>query len=213
MTSTPLAVRQAERFPVAVARAEQKMALQLQDGGHLALLRASTKASNAVQRVHWLQRAASAWTQPLAPVAACRKGCNHCCRMPVTISHIEAELITRATGRKRAVPGVSVKLQDLQDTDDLASAKASLQTAKIGTPCPFLVDEVCSIYSARPLACRLLLSLDDDDLLCQHADDGPASVPYVDVRKFQAVALAAQPSAELADIREFFPVAQTVEAL
>ena len=57
----------------------------------------------------------------------------------------------------------------------------------------------------RPIACRTLINLDDDDLLCRHTKDGPpAAVPYANARIIKALALAAQASREFADIREFF---------
>ena len=79
---------------------------------------------------------------------------------------------------------------------------------QFGEACPFLVDGSCSIYAHRPMACRTHLNLDDDDLLCRLVPGIKVPVPYADATQLKAFYLAAQPNAELADIREFFPVAE-----
>jgi Fe-S-cluster containining protein len=124
----------------------------------------------------------------------------------VTISSIEAALVGRAAGRVPQRPERSVQLANLNSEADVADAQAWLQATRMGLPCPFLQDNRCSVYEHRPLACRTLINLDDDDLLCRHAEDGPpASVPYADARMFRALALAAQADSRFADIRDFFP--------
>ena len=55
------------------------------------------------------------------------------------------------------------------------------------------------------MACRTLINLDDDDLLCQHSEGGQAKVPYADATKLKAFALMAQADTLYADIRDFFP--------
>ena len=70
-------------------------------------------------------------------------------------------------------------------------------------PSPFLWAGRCSGYERRPMACRTLIKLDDDDLLCRHAQGVAAEVPHADATKLKAFALMAQPGTEYADIREF----------
>ncbi|WP_454909727.1 YkgJ family cysteine cluster protein [Variovorax gossypii] len=201
-----LAARQLLRVPVAAGLAERKLLRVDPDGTAKPLLSASVRARTATQRVVWLQRAASAWARPIEEVSACRGGCAHCCHVPVTISGIEADLLGRAAGRAPQRPERPVQLVTLGSEEDVAAAQARLQATGTGSPCPFLRDDRCSVYEHRPVACRTLINLDDDDLLCRHAEDGPpASVPYADARMFRALALAAQAGSEFADIRDFFP--------
>ena len=201
-----LAVRQAARLPLAARRADEKMRTLQSNTEAEALVRASHRASTVAKRIVWLHKAATAWGRPVEAVAACRKGCAHCCHIPVTISGKEAQLISRAIGRAAVnEPRNAVPVQDLVDVDTVTSASARLQQWGTGTACPFLVDDACSIYDVRPLACRVLFNLDDDDLLCQHGAEPPADVPYADSRMLRALALAAQPAETLADIRDFFP--------
>lgn len=205
LSSGSLAARQRERLPLATQRAEHKLRSIQQDDTARDLLRASTRARTAMQRVVWLQRAASAWAGPLEKVGACRSGCAHCCHIPVTISRIEAERLGKAVGCAPARPANWVLLDALDREEQVLAAQAQLQADAARSPCPFLENDRCSVYEHRPIACRTLVNLDDDDLLCRHADDAPpASVPYADARMIKALALAAQAGSEFADIRAFF---------
>jgi len=198
---------QAARLPLAIQRAREKASNLKPDSAADLLVRASQRAPTVVQRVLWLHKAAIAWSKPIAAVAACRKGCAHCCHIPVTISSREAKLISAATHRKLQEPARSVRLRDFEEADSTAAASTTLQHWGTSTACPFLVDDACGIYASRPLSCRVLFNLDDDDLLCQHGAHEPAVVPYADSRMIRALALAAQPSEQFADIRDFFPPA------
>lgn len=73
---------------------------------------------------------------------ACRKGCSNCCKThkdipvyPLELSGIYWFTIERLEGHNRQI----LKKQ-------LRSHKKSF--------CPFLIDESCSIYQIRPIACR-----------------------------------------------------------
>ncbi|RCW66265.1 YkgJ family cysteine cluster protein [Pseudorhodoferax soli] len=197
-----------ERLPIAVERAHRKARTVQPNRDAEQLVRAAQKASTASQRVLWLQRAASAWAKPIEKVAACRKGCAHCCHISVTISAVEAAAIGRHVGVKPAQPDKAVHLQCL--LQDMQQAISEVQTISARTepsPCPFLVDDACSIYEARPMACRLLLNLDDDELLCKLITGQAVPVPYANSDQLKTLYLMAQVASPLADIREFFPTA------
>jgi Fe-S-cluster containining protein len=67
----------------------------------------------------------------------------------------EALLLAEVSGREM----VSQPWRRLQEVDiDLDST--------IGMPCPFLVDDSCSVYEHRPLFCRLRHSLSEDPDEC-----------------------------------------------
>lgn len=93
--------------------------------------------------------------ETLAPVVACRKGCDKCCSMTTMLYEHEARAISSATGRvMQKLPAVNY---------DAALIRARKH---YGRPCPFLKDGECSIYAVRPLVCRLHHSLNDDSSAC-----------------------------------------------
>lgn len=205
IATSELAQEQRARLPLALQRAQDKLAHLVGGAGPTPLLRASQKAKTAAQRVIWLQRAASAWAQPMEAVSACRTGCSHCCHIPVTISRVEAQLLSRASGKPVSPPTRSLRLTDHPaPLESLATMERRLYDGPL-TPCPFLRDGRCSVYASRPMACRTLLNLDDDDLLCRHVPGEQATVPYADATKLKAFALMAQAGTQYSDIRDFFP--------
>lgn len=136
----------------------------------------------------------------VAPVAACRRGCAHCCHMPTMIYAHEAERLAAASGRKMARPPLKPFHVALDE---------SYQYYR--QPCPFLRENLCSAYEARPLICRLHHSLNDD------TDDCRVDVPQ-DQRKpiasynvdsvevpFHLFIAEASPSEVVATIHDFFP--------
>ena len=64
------------------------------------LLDQAAKSGNATKRVMWLRKAADYVTDSAAPLAACRKGCSHCCHIAVMISRAEAQVIAKETGAR-----------------------------------------------------------------------------------------------------------------
>lgn len=79
----------------------------------------------------------------------CRKGCAHCCKLPVGMTIMEASYIESKTGRKY---------------NRLAKEQLEILPNKHNTTvCPFLDKETatCSIYEYRPLACRMFATVDD----------------------------------------------------
>lgn len=88
--------------------------------------------------------------------------------------------------------------------ESLVAREQQLQDGPLA-PCLFLQAGRCLVYELRPMTCRTLLNLDDDDHLCRHADGESAQVPYADATKLEVFALMAQAGKQYADIREFFP--------
>lgn len=71
----------------------------------------------------------------------CQKGCAFCCKIPVTITKLEAEYIEKNTNHK---------IKDIKNIN-------------VNDYCPFLEQTkgVCSIYEYRPIACRTFFALDN----------------------------------------------------
>lgn len=95
----------------------------------------------------------------------CRKGCSWCCRQSVMVlpqeafylsnfvhSHVSEELQSETTKRSES----KNQITSVQTANDFLHGK---------TPCPFLIDNVCSVYKARPMGCRLFLSSSEQSCL------------------------------------------------
>ncbi|MGC9044940.1 MAG: YkgJ family cysteine cluster protein [Thermodesulfovibrio sp.] len=74
---------------------------------------------------------------------ACRRGCSSCCKTHRDIPVYPIEIV-----------GIYWYVIEKVKEPLRAKIKASLISHNRGDFCPFLIDEVCSIYPVRPLACR-----------------------------------------------------------
>lgn len=161
------------------------------------LLNRARAAGGKSKRVFWLRQAANVATQSLAEHAACRSGCSHCCNIAVGLSKTEAQQIADEIGRPlNKGAGRVVGSAEWQ-------SRAEVDMKFYGVPCTFLVDGKCSIYEFRPLACRLQLNMDFDDLLCKLVGDEAVEVPYADFSVHHVVA-ASSLDAVHDDIRNWF---------
>lgn len=79
--------------------------------------------------------------------SVCQQGCAHCCKIPVSVTAVEAILIGEYTGKKAKE---IIEIEPALDKYDY---------------CPFLNRSTasCSIYKVRPLHCRNFHSLDHYD--------------------------------------------------
>ncbi len=73
---------------------------------------------------------------------ACHKGCHACCLKPdVPVSELE-------------VRGISFYVSEVMNFEDQKKLVPRLRNHKEKLECPFLINQICSIYPVRPLACR-----------------------------------------------------------
>jgi Fe-S-cluster containining protein len=97
------------------------------------------------------------------PTFACQEGCHHCCNLSPAVSTVEWQVIlAHLPTLPKAVRDIIILQADTLRTMTWIFDKARQQTLT-GTderpiaafaPCPFLVDQSCSIYAVRPLKCR-----------------------------------------------------------
>jgi Fe-S-cluster containining protein len=107
---------------------------------------------------------------------SCQAGCGACCRQLVPISIFEAEALTTwirtipepqqqelarrfdQTLRTLASAGILERLVasggEFWDPENDAHKRLAIDYLYKRVPCPFLVDEACSIHPIRPLICR-----------------------------------------------------------
>jgi Fe-S-cluster containining protein len=149
------------------------------------------REANPKQKIIWLWRL----TQPLkaatAGIAACKEGCSHCCYTPVPMHYTEAQVIAEHAKQEMTVPDSYVMEPNMK---------------YVGTPCPFLKNDKCSIYSSRPFACRVHYNMDRDESRCVLGNK-PKTVPYFNRRPYDMAYVSAIGLDDLryADIRDFFP--------
>lgn len=114
------------------------------------------------ETVHRAADAAWAAARAEAPAAACAAGCDWCCRHKVAVSFPEAVLVAEHV---RALPDAKAKplIARLVEADEAGRGLSVEQRRRQAWPCPFLdAAGGCSIYPARPLACRSVHSRDRD---------------------------------------------------
>jgi Fe-S-cluster containining protein len=134
---------------------------------------------------------------------SCRMGCAACCRMLVPLSAPEAfalrayveqlptdrqtHLLSRLSDRKDSLKraGLWDRLNDVAEAnrpvpdEELDPINQSYYALRI--PCPYLEDEMCSIYESRPSACRELLVTSPAEL-CQDLEQNPVTPLPVSMR-------------------------------
>jgi Fe-S-cluster containining protein len=134
---------------------------------------------------------------------SCRMGCAACCRMLVPLSPPEAfsllEYVEQLpSDRRTAVErkletskaelsshGLLGRLQAVADAEtpipDEELEPVNRSYYALRHPCPFLEHEMCSIYEARPAACRELL-VTSPPQLCDNLVENPVTPLPVSVR-------------------------------
>lgn len=133
----------------------------------------------------------------LSEFTPCKKGCSHCCHIPVMVSSFEAERIARATK----------KVMNKDAGESLTTAIGRPLATFTRVPCPFLKDSECSIYSIRPMHCRLHNSLAQTSELCNVYEYPDAHIPsYYSTGFWDLFAKVMRvDKIEFADLREWFP--------
>ena len=108
----------------------------------------------------------------------CKKGCSYCCYQFVPVISFEINYIKDAV--RKLKPSVKQKVKEqylrsmqhfIDNTPDVPVVDYKYVNGVYGQlvgkdwiPCPFLVDNECSIYEVRPLTCHLHFQLDDPKL-------------------------------------------------
>ena len=110
----------------------------------------------------------------------CREGCGHCCRQKVTLSRAEAEAAVDWIKANWDADRIAAFGEALKawlawyrgEYPKLLAAGVPHDKAvyEHGPLCPALVDNRCSIYPARPIACRAVYVTSPADACRQSSD-------------------------------------------
>jgi Fe-S-cluster containining protein len=88
---------------------------------------------------------------------ACAKGCAFCCHVTVSATAPEIFLVAH-TLRQQYKDNFETILNRVRAADQRTRGMTSMERAKQKIPCALLDGNVCSIYAARPGACRGFVS-------------------------------------------------------
>lgn len=121
----------------------------------------------------------------VAPSTPCRKGCSSCCHIAVTISEIEVQYIEAHTKYKR--------LKQTQPAEEFH-----------GQACPFLKNNSCSIYPARPFVCRRHHSLAPSPEWCAPEKSYAGEFPQLKSSELEKAFDSLRVSSPVWDIRQVF---------
>ena len=117
------------------------------------------------------------------PGAACARGCFYCCHVIVHLGLAElAELVGFI--RQNFTEDQVAELRDRARATAATTHGTDALSYPIKTPCTLLRDGACSVYPARPHACRTEHSLSVEP--CRKAYEAPQGVDvYEDTRNFE----------------------------
>jgi hypothetical protein len=156
-----------------------------------ALLFEAKRSENVDPVVAFLHETISATLRRFSDVpVACRKGCSHCCHIWVSVSAPEILHIAKTVAQcgDAAIEKVRAAHEGTKDYDFDARYHHP-------HPCPLLEGDACSIYDARPKACRFAASIDAgicDRTYHQITNEGvPTPAPFVMGRDVYGMVIAA----------------------
>ena len=121
---------------------------------------------------------------------ACAAGCSHCCHGFIAVTAPEAVFVATSFDAAR-LPQVRA---DAARMAARTRDKTAEQREQMVTPCPLLKDNLCTVYSVRPLTCRTGVSVDAG--VCERVhrrlsgEAIPKPVVYVTMRRAYHIAFA-----------------------
>lgn len=89
-------------------------------------------------------------------VATCSKKCSACCYWPFGTSVLEGALVLEHAIRERK--WTTTRRIAVRQAADMMTGLSYTVWLHSHIACPFLEDDLCSVYKARPLACRTAIT-------------------------------------------------------
>lgn len=135
-----------------------------------------------------------------APHTPCRRGCAHCCHIPVVVTQREALRIEAYSGRK------AERLPNANEEPQVGLDRMRDNMGRYnGVACPFLGDaDECTVYPVRPIACRTYHSLNPTPGPCD-VRTGVHEIPRFGFQSIDMGVSLLDLRDPFGDIREFFP--------
>jgi Fe-S-cluster containining protein len=114
--------------------------------------RGVAQARQVAQQTTWL---AAQLVEQLVDRQAidCRAGCAWCCSLFVSATALEIIQIADYLGANRTPDDIAALRERLAEREQLLAGKSAAQRSAARLPCVLLVNQQCSIYPVRPLAC------------------------------------------------------------
>jgi len=136
-------------------------------------------------------------------LSACSAKCSHCCKMAVVITGWEARRIGKYIS---VVPeAVWAPVGDVAMMYSLQEALKAKVASLTGVPCPFLVNDLCSVYDVRPLVCRTHHNISEYQSICD-LELSRMDVPNLNFSAlWTATGYLGLMNDSVSDIRDYFP--------
>ncbi|MCU4157643.1 YkgJ family cysteine cluster protein [Carboxylicivirga sp. A043] len=101
----------------------------------------------------------------------CRKGCNWCCHQPIYGVAHEFHYLWQFIQLNMSEEEQKEVLQKAFDNYQKRGRLSQEELERSKLPCPLLNNGACSAYVARPMACRIYLSMSEES--CKNYHDHP----------------------------------------
>jgi len=95
----------------------------------------------------------------------CKKGCEYCCHQAVYANSYELHYLGNFIQNNFPPDQKNEVLIKTKAKNSATSKLPNDQVLKYKSPCPLLSDGACSAYAARPMACRIYLSMKLDSCI------------------------------------------------
>ncbi|MBR1753676.1 YkgJ family cysteine cluster protein [bacterium] len=123
---------------------------------------------NYLKYIDFIQEKLDRYFEDQKPFIFCKKGCGRCCKnQQFPYSQIEMQYLIIGASM---LPPEKRKVIE-KKIDEIIEAKKKNKKKKFHYDCPFLIDNVCSVYNHRGLICRSFG-------LMIKPDKGSISVPF-----------------------------------
>ena len=106
----------------------------------------------------------------------CRQGCSFCCHQAVLIVPYEAFYLEKYISDNFVEDRRQRIIKRIREKDSITSRMKVQEFLHHKSPCPFLEEDCCIVYPARPMACRIYLS--EDRTNCEYEYQHPSETDY-----------------------------------